>query len=242
MAFLFRPGAGTPLFAQEISIADAAGQKQEAFDKDFDETEEPEVTVPDPIEPINRGIFFVNDKLYFYLLKPVARAFRSVPEPGRVSISNFFSNLYTPARLVNATLQFKFKDAGTELLRFVMNTTIGVAGLFDPAKTLAGLNKKEEDFGQTLGVLGIGPGFYIVLPLLGPANVRDGIGQAVDAFLDPVSYVGSIGAYTAVKALGAVNATSLDHDTYEGIKRQAIDPYLFIRNAYTQKRETQIAK
>jgi phospholipid-binding lipoprotein MlaA len=212
------------------------------FDEDFFDDEE-EVIVFDPIEPVNRGIFWFNDKLYFYLLKPVAKVYRVVPERARVSVSKFFSNIYTPIRLVNALLQLKFKDTGTEFARFVMNTTIGIGGLFDPAKKYAGMEKKEEDFGQTLGRYGAGPGFYIVLPLFGPSNIRDGIGRIADAFLDPIYYLDiKTGERIAIKAYYVVNTLSLDKDTYEGIKKDALDPYLFIRDAYAQKREGEIRK
>jgi phospholipid-binding lipoprotein MlaA len=205
--------------------------------------EEKEVVVYDPIEPVNRAVFWFNDKFYFYLLKPVARAYRSVPEPARVSVANFFSNLFTPTRFVHSLLQLKFKDAGNELTRFVVNTTVGVAGLFDPAKEHAGLAKKEEDCGQTLGYYGAGPGFYMVWPFWGPTNVRDGIGVVADAFLNPIYYLRtSVWNRIAARAYYTVNGTSLDKDTYESIKKESLDPYLTIRNAYAQRREALIKK
>jgi len=228
------------------SILMAQENPDNELDTEFDEDlfdDEEEVIVFDPIEPVNRGIFWFNDKMYFYLLKPVAKVYRVVPERARVSVSKFFSNIYTPIRLVNALLQLKFKDTGTEFARFVMNTTIGIGGLFDPAKKYAGLEKKEEDFGQTLGRYGAGPGFYIVLPLFGPSNIRDGIGRIADAFLDPINYLDiKTGERIAIKSLDVVTTLSLDKDTYEGIKKDALDPYLFIRDAYAQKREGEIRK
>ncbi|NOY54286.1 MAG: VacJ family lipoprotein [Deltaproteobacteria bacterium] len=211
------------------------------FQDDFGD--EVETEVPDPLEPVNRVIFRFNDKVYFYLFKPVAKAYRIVPEQARVSVADFFSNLFTPVRFVNSLLQLKFQDAGNELTRFLVNTTVGCAGFFDPAGNDAGLVKKEEDFGQTLGRYGVGGGFYIVLPFLGPSNLRDGIGLLADGALNPIYYLGiGDGAKIGVRAYYSVNALSLDQDTYESIKRESLDPYLFIRNAYGQRRDGFIKK
>jgi len=142
----------------------------------LDEDEEI-LDVYDPLETLNRGIFWFNDKLYFYLLKPVAKGYRWVmPDPLMLGIGNFFSNLASPIRIINAGLQGKFSDAGNELTRFGVNTTIGIAGFFDTAKDHFDLKKKNEDTGQTLGYYGIGPGPYLVLPFFGPSSFRDGIG------------------------------------------------------------------
>lgn len=247
LPFTVSAGDEKVLLNEEVSMNNPAAQKGGELDEDFDdnfaldfdqEGEEEEI-ITDPIEPINRGIFWFNDKFYFYLLKPVARGFRVVPEPARISISNFFSNLATPVRFVNALLQLKFRDAGNELARFVVNSTVGIGGLFDPAKKWAGVKKKEEDFGQTLGKYGMKPGFYIVLPLLGPSNSRDCLGLITDYFTDPFQYVIDVKDLEQVglTAMEIVNEISLDKDTYESIKRQALDPYAFIKNAQTQRRE-----
>ncbi len=225
-----------------IDGVEGPGDEEEflPFEEEFEA--EP-LVVSDPIEPFNRGMFWFNDKLYFYLLKPVARGYRfAIPEPARVSVSNFFSNLATPVRFINSLLQLKFRDAGTELGRLVINSTVGVAGLFDLAKQ-DGLYKKDEDLGQTFGHYGIGSGIYLVLPVLGPSNVRDGIGRIGDGFMDPVPYLvpGAL-EYIGVKAYDQVNDLSVDKDTYESIKKEQLDPYLFIRNAYTQRREALIEK
>ncbi len=242
LAVLLLYGHWSPVAAEgppaEPLLSDQAEPPEEFF---LDEEEE--VRAFDPIEPFNRGVFWFNDKFYFYLLKPVARAYRVVPEPARVSVSNFFSNLYTPQRFVNSLLQFRFRDGAGELFRFVMNSTIGILGLFDPARTVAGISRKDEDFGQTLGRFGAGGGFYMVWPFFGPTNLRDGLGGLVDGFLDPVYYF-DIKAWErfGIKALDTVNATSLDKDTYESIKEEALDPYVTIRNAYSQRREGLIRK
>jgi phospholipid-binding lipoprotein MlaA len=140
-------------------------------------------------------------------------------------------------------LQLKFKKAGTELGRFVINTTLGFLGLFDPAYQM-GLKKHDEDFGQTLGHYGSGTGFYLVLPVFGPSNLRDGVGLVVDSLTDPISspYYFKLkpGEVIGLKVYDRINDLSLDKDTYEGIKRDAFDPYLFVRKAYVQHRAAKV--
>jgi phospholipid-binding lipoprotein MlaA len=195
----------------------------------------------DPIEPVNRVFFWFNDKLYFYLLKPVARGYRwAVPEPWRVSVKNFFSNLAAPVRIINAGLQGKFSDAGNEITRFAVNTTIGIGGFFDTAKDHFELRMKDEDTGQTMGHYGVGPGPYIVLPILGPSNLRDGIGMFVDNRMNLLYYISEGRTYYGLRVYDKVNDLSLDKDTYEGIKKDALDPYLFVRDAFMQYRQNKI--
>ncbi len=237
----FLSGLPLTLYAQDLlsPTGDRAQQQEEGI-ASLEEMygEEPE-EISDPIEPFNRAMFWFNDKLYFYALKPVARAYRIVPEPARKSVDNFFSNVATPVRFANSLLQLKVSDAGTELGRFVVNSTVGILGLFDPAKDI--WQKKEEDFGQTLGHYGVGSGFYLVLPVFGPSNPRDAVGQVGDYFLDPWVYmIDEELVYRGIKVYDRINALSLDEDTYESIKKQSLDPYLFIRNAYDQRRRAQI--
>jgi phospholipid-binding lipoprotein MlaA len=201
------------------------------------------LAVFDPIEPFNRGMFWLNDKLYLYLFKPIARGYRVVPEPARESVSNFFSNLGTPVRFANSLLQLKMEDAGTELGRLVINSTLGIGGLFDPAKAWFDLERKEEDFGQTLGNYGVGSGFYIVWPILGPSNTRDTVGMVGDFFLDPLHYIEMKPVErVGLTALDKETDLSLDKDTYESIKQESLDPYLYVRNAYEQYRDGKIKK
>lgn len=245
--------AGSCLVADVVRadspLVPAADTTTESADKPFDDPfadDDSELQVADPLEPVNRAFFWFNDKLYFYLLKPVARVYRVIPEPARVSVGNLFSNLAAPVRFVNSLLQFKVKGAGAELARFGVNSTIGILGLFDPAKSWLDLHKSDEDFGQTLGYYGAGNGFYLVLPVLGPSNLRDGIGRVGDYFVDPISsphyFILNDWEKYALKGLNTVNTLSLDKDTYEGIKRDALDPYLFLRNSYTQYRQAKIKK
>lgn len=203
--------------------------------------EEPSPTVADPLEPVNRAIFVVNDRAYFWVMKPVAQGYRAVvPQGVRVSVRNFFSNLGTPIRLANNLLQGKPKGAGTELLRFVINSTIGIAGLFDPAKTGFHIEKRNEDLGQTLGRYGLGQGFYVVLPILGPSTARDTVGLAGDLFADPLTYIGDPWAATGVRVFKSENEVSLSIGDYEDLKESSLDPYVAVRDAYVQNRAKKV--
>jgi len=210
----------------------------------FLDDEDDFIEVFDPLEPFNRGMFWFNDKVYFYIAKPLARGLRYVPEPWRVSLKNFFLNLRAPIRIVNAGLQGKFGDAGNEITRFTTNTTLGIAGLFDVSKEHFGIPMKDEDTGQTLGFYGVGPGPYLVLPLLGPSNFRDGIGMLADSRMNLAYYIWAKDQdnydYPGALAFNAINNLSLDKDTYEGIKKDALDPYLFVRDAFAQYRQNLI--
>lgn len=203
---------------------------------------EPEIaSIADPLEAVNRGVFWFNDKLYVYLFKPVARGLRVLPEPARVSVSNFFSNLGTPVRVANNLLQLKLARTGSELARLLVNSTFGLVGLFDPATTW-GLEKNDEDLGQTLAHYGIGNGFYLVLPVFGPSSLRDAIGRGGDYFVDPLPYALKQDEILGLRSLEKENALSLDKDTYEGIRKHELDPYLFVRDAYTQYRAAAVKK
>jgi len=218
--------------------ADDGAAAEMPSDLPWDE-DESEVVIRDPLEPLNRVIFVVNDRLYFWVLKPVATGYGEIVPLGvRVSMRNFFSNLATPIRLGNCLLQGKFEGAGTEALRFVINTTLGVGGLGDMARSRFDLKKRNEDFGQTLGYYGLGPGIYIVWPLSGPSSVRDTVGGLGDSFLDPLVYViPYAAARTGARLLGAINEVSLGLGAYESFKKAALDPYVSLRDGYTERRQ-----
>jgi len=190
----------------------------------------------DPLEPVNRAVFWLNDKGYFYLLKPTARVFRIVPVPLRSGVSRMFDNLASPLRAVSSLLQLKFAQAGVELSRLLINTTVGVGGFYDPAQNWWDLRKQEEDLGQVLGHYGVGEGFYLVLPLLGPSTLRDGVALVPQFYTDPLYWALHRDGYLVSKGVDAVNAVSLDKDTYESIVIEQLDPYLFVRDAYLQRR------
>jgi len=200
--------------------------------------EEGKAEIADPLEPFNRAMYHFNDKMYFWVLKPVAQGYgKVVPEVARISVNNFYTNLMFPVRFVNCLLQANFKDAATEMGRFLINTIWGVGGLLDPA---AGkeidLAKKDKDFGQTLGIYGVGQGFYINWPILGPSSPRDTIGTVGDLFFSPTFYFGDWTIWAGAKVHDKVNDTSLKIGDYESLKGAAIDPYVAIRDAYVQYR------
>ncbi len=230
-AFLLGPQDGEPL---QVAVIYVPPPKSPA--------EEYPGTISDPLEPVNRAFFSFNDKLYFWALKPAASGYKAViPEEVRVSIRNFFSNVTTPVRFVNCLLQANFNCAGTEALRFFLNTTVGVAGFFDPSKKDFKIEKTNKDFGQTLGVYGIGTGFYIVWPVLGPSSVRDTIGYVGDLFLDPQNYlITNFWINLAVKSYYQVNETSLTIGEYEDLKASALDPYTALKDAYFQYRQSKV--
>lgn len=230
------------LLAAETSMDDFDAAFGDGFEGG--RSQKPERLINDPFEPVNRGVFWVNDKLYFYAFKPIAKGFRFVlPREARVSVKNFFFNLTTPIRAGNSLLQLKFRDFGTEIYRFVINSTFGVLGFFDPAESIAGVKPRVEDFGQTLGFYGAGHGFYLVLPIVGPSSLRDATGSFVDSFADPLRYADmKTIEYLGVKWFDVENRLSLDRDTYEGIVQDALDPYLFMRAAYAQRREAQVGE
>lgn len=208
-----------------------------------EETAEEEVAIADPIEPWNRLMYHFNDKLYFWVMKPIAKGYNAVvPEPARISVRNFFNNIGMPIRFVNSVLQLKLKAAGNELARFGINSTIGVAGLFDVAKDHYKIEAQNEDLGQTFGRYGVGGGIYIVWPFLGPSTLRDSIGKVGDYFLDPVSYIDPFEARLAIRAYDQENRASLQLGEYEDFKEAALEPYIAIKDAYIENRKDLIKR
>ena len=231
------------------SIEDNFSEEEDDEDfEDFDEFEEEfgdatENEVFDPLEGYNRAMTTFNDKLYFWVLKPIAQCYRwIVPECVRKGIDRFFTNLMYPVRFVNNVLQLKMKNAGEETLRFVTNTTIGVLGFWDPAKEWFDLDAHEEDFGQTLGHYGVGAGPHVVLPFFGPSNLRDALSMYPDTkYLDPKTlYLETTEQQVGVYVFESVNNVSLRIGEYESIKKDAFDLYLFLRDGYEQLRIKEI--
>ncbi len=211
------------------------------------EAEEELPRIPDPLAPLNKVIFHVNDKLYFWVLKPVTQVYSHViPEDFRIAFSNAYDNLWAPARMLNNLLQLRIKAAGNELIRFFFNSFAGIGGLGDVAKNSLGIKKQEADLGQTLGHYGIGHGFYLVLPVFGPSSLRDGVGLAGDLFMYPLTYVSSsdltFGQAAGILAHEKVNDTSFKIGDYESFKESAIDPYVSMRDAFVQHRKKDVEK
>ena len=227
-------GVDAATTGQNAVVADEFNE----FDE-FDESAAPEFY--DPLEGYNRFMFSVNDKLYVWVLRPVSGGYAFiVPEPARVSVKSFFKNLLFPVRFVNNLLQLKFKKSGMEIARFGINSTLGLAGLFDPATAWFHINESKEDFGQTLGHYGLGGGIPIVLPLFGPSNLRDAFSRIPDSFLNPINYVTPIEASLGANGFEKINKVSLYSGEYDELKKQAIDPYVFFRNAYKQNRAKKV--
>jgi phospholipid-binding lipoprotein MlaA len=192
----------------------------------------------DPWEGFNRTVYRVNDSIDRGFAKPLAKGYRAVtPRVVRTGVSNFFDNLGYPTTMINAALQGKGKQASRDTARFLLNTTLGLGGIFDPASA-AGFEKNDEDFGQTLGKWGVPSGPYLMLPIFGPSTVRDGFGRIADRGTDPSSYAsGDITVATGIIGLADGRARLLD------LERQmdgVFDRYAFIRNAWLPRREYQV--
>ena len=200
-------------------------------------------SIPDPLEPMNRAFFQFNDKLYFWVLKPVATGYsKVVPQVARVCIRNFFSNLVMPIRAVSCLLQGKFEGLGIELVRFVVNTSAGFLGFQDVAKQALNFPVQDEDLGQVFAFYGVGPGFYLSLPFLGPYSFRDAVGWGGGLFINPFDYVVDFWPNVGIRTYDILNSTSLRIGDYEAMKEAALDPYVAMRDAYYQYRLNQIEK
>jgi phospholipid-binding lipoprotein MlaA len=234
-----KPAPAAPAGAERRS---AVGGEYGDYSEEGPSEEEEKTAIADPLEPFNRAMFQFNDKLYFWVLKPVAQAYsKAVPESARISVRNFFSNLSFPIRFINCLLQADPGCAATEVGRFGMNTIWGIGGFLDPASSKdINLAKQNRDFGQTLGVYGLGQGFYVDWPILGPSSARDTIGLVGDAFSYPPTYFNPWDVWAGARVYDKVNSVSLSIGDYESLIEAAIDPYVAVRNAYAQYRYKQI--
>ncbi len=222
------------------------GQKGQAADLLSDDSYQTvEVqAVADPLEPFNRAVFTFNDKFYLFVMDPVATGYSKVlPQDIRGCIDNFFSNLAEPVRSANCLLQGRFRDSGLVLSRFAINSVFGVFGLADPAGHEFEIAPVYASFGQTLSVWGIGDGFYLVAPLLGPSTARDFTGTMVDSVAKAAYYPrhGDDTSYWVMSGTEKVNATSLHLGEYQDLKSLSFDPYIAFRNGYFQMRTKQRA-
>ena len=198
---------------------------------------DPDVEEYDPWEKFNEKMFTFNYNLDKYVLKPVAKGYNAVmPDMFQVMIDNAFTNLRMPVRFVNKVLQWKLVDASKEMGRFLINSTLGIGGLFDVARQEMGLERQKADFGQTLGVWGSGPGPYLVLPFLPPLTVRDGVGYAVDSATSPLCYFLGFWDCFGMAVGNTVNDRSLNLDLFQGIEESTVDLYSSVRNGYLQRR------
>lgn len=197
--------------------------------------------VSDPLEKVNRAVYKFNDAFDRHLLKPVAGAYdRSLPKPIRIGINNFFHNAYQPTVIVNDLLQGKFKQAAADTGRFLVNTTVGLLGFIDVASKMR-LERHEEDFGQTFAAWGLKSGPYLVLPFLGPSNLRDGAGLIpYYLYTYPLAAIESRGARWSAMAIDTVNDRANLLTASAIMEEAALDRYVFLREAYYQKRRNLI--
>ena len=195
----------------------------------------------DPLEGLNRGIYKFNDTADKAVIKPIAGAYKAVlPSPVRTGVNNFFDNLGTVVTAINDLLQFKFSKAMDDAGRFVINSTVGILGVIDVA-SMDNVPKHNEDFGQTLGYWGVGNGPYLVLPFFGPSSVRDTTGLVVDTVaFDPISYIDDPKTRNQLRLVKFIDKRAQYLPASDLLDDAALDPYAFMRDAYLQRRESQV--
>ena len=200
-----------------------------------------EIDNADSLETFNRAMYGFNSRLDRAILQPVTAGYRAVvPTVGRKMVSNFLDNLNSPVLFVNSVLQGDPQNSFATLWRFMLNTTFGLGGTIDFAGN-AGLTARSADFGQTLALYGVESGPYLVLPIMGPSTVRDGVGRAVDMAIDPLTYA-DLEITIPRQALTVVDWRSRNYKIIEEVNENSIDPYATVRSAWLQKREADIRK
>lgn len=206
------------------------------------------VDMPDPLEKLNRGTFWLNDKMYLVLFRPLSKGYEAItPKRLRKGIYNAFENVKFPVRLVNSLLQGKVKGAGLQTEKFLVDTVAGVGGMIRVSKDIPALaDLPDEDTGKTFAKWGMGHGAYLVIPFLGPSSLRDGVGLAGDYALNPVNwgyFWGGDHDWTMIPpSANTLRALPSQIGLYDDAKRDAIDPYISIRSAYTQFRDEAVKK
>jgi len=194
----------------------------------------------DPLEPFNRGMYQFNDAVDRVALKPVATAYRDVvPSPLRTGVANFFNNAQDGWSFVNNALQLKGQAAGSSLMRFLVNTLMGLGGVLDIASEMQ-IERSTKDFGQTMGFWGVGAGPYLMLPLLGPSTVRDTVALPVDGQGNLATSVGDVPLRNSLIALNLVNQRSRFLAASAMLDQVALDPYTFTRDAFLQRRQNDV--
>ena len=240
--FLFLSFSPNFLFAEEDLDDEFFSELEEEYVLEKN-TSKPITSVNDPFQKFNRAMFAFNDKLYIYVLDPVGKGYTKVtPKSVRKGIGNFFTNLFKPISILNSILQFEFKDAGKQTASFFLNSTLGILGIFDIAKDFPSLKKSRENFGKTLGKYGVGDGFYIVFPFLGPTTLRDTAGMTFDYYISYQQYLKDVDSDVTfgMRLLKQVNDMGPKMTQYKELKKMAVDPYIAVRNAYIQNRNNRI--
>jgi len=251
--------ASTQVTSEEVSPEEEPRPSDDFVDPFDDSPTETHIVEYDPLEPVNAAIFEFNYQFDKYLLKPVAKGYNFfVPTDVQQSIVNVFQNVRFVPRFLNNLFQAKFRGAGIEMSRFLINSTLGVGGLFDPAKIMFDLETPLEDLGQTLGSYGVPPGPYLVVPFYGPFTLRDGFGFIGDTFLDPFNWLvlpifeiadaprliqhDPTIAYArfGLTVEESVNLRALTLEQFQGVEEGTLDLYGAIRNGYLQQRQKAI--
>jgi phospholipid-binding lipoprotein MlaA len=242
-----KAAARSPVAASSTAVSGKDKALNQPGQVPVDPLDEYEVAeVSDPLEPLNRGMFWCNDQLYTFIFRPISKGYEIIlPKPVRKGVDNVFENVKYPVRFVNCALQGKFKRAGKETGKFFVNTIGGVGGIFNPAEKIPALaNVPAEDTAQTFASWGIPHGPYIVLPLLGASSVRDTVGLAGDYALNPVNwpYLYWYGArsehdwVTVPPSANTLRSMPAQLETYDTATKDAVDPYLSVRSTYMQNR------
>ncbi|MBQ9536336.1 MAG: VacJ family lipoprotein [Desulfovibrionaceae bacterium] len=239
----FKPGAF--IISEDKSSMAQTGATDAVADDLDDYDIKTTADIADPLEGWNRFWFNFNDRFFRYVAKPLYRGWVTItPAPVRGGLKNFFHNLLFPVRFVNCLLQFRLKAAGVEFSRFMMNTMCS-AGFANPAakkKTIVPMDPIGEDFGQTLGVWGVGHGAYVVWPFLGPSSLRDTLGRIGDMFADPLFYVDPWYAAFSAGAVLRINNLDTVLPLYEDLTGAALDPYISMREAYINFRNNHVGQ
>ena len=231
-----------------LAVAATTGSGGKTVQPPEEEFEKQPALIADPIEPVNRGIFWINHGLYFVVLRPISKGYQFiVPRPLREVVGNAFANIRFPVRLTNDLLQARFEDAGLETAKFLLNSTAGVGGLLrvsDKFPALAEL--PDADTAQTLARWGVPHGIYIVLPVLGPSSLRETVGIAGDTALNPITWIGFFfgGGFweapdwtIAIAGTQALSSLPARMDTYDAATEGALEKYISARTAWAQFRE-----
>ena len=206
--------------------------------------------VKDCFESINRGAFALNNNLDKFIFKPIAKTYRILPSPVRAGTSNALTNLSSLVTIPNNVLQGEFKTAGVNTGRFLINTTVGILGIFNVAEKIGFSEYEKEDYGQTLGVWGVGPGCYLVLPILGPSTIRDTAGSFMNALGGDPYYNASVHGnnefltasdYIVTKVLSGVDFRAKNLETLDNLEKNSMDFYASVRSLYLQDRQRKIS-
>jgi phospholipid-binding lipoprotein MlaA len=239
---LFLPGLPLAAGAQTEPPAAEAQDYEDEYEDEYEDDAQ-KITVADPIEPFNRGMFQLNDFLMLYVLEPVAKVQKAViPWEFRTIFRNMLRNIRFPVRFVGCLLQGKWEKGGDEFASFFLNTTVGFLGMADVAAAYPGLDHSPEDMGQTFAVWGWEESSFLTLPFFGPSTVRDAVGKLPDAVLDPLFWYSNLTLSLSLKGGEAINDTSFRIGDYEVIKKASLDPYVAIRNGFIQNRNKLISE